>query len=52
VGAYDAGGGVIVQIVRTADGIASSVKGGAPLAMKPELKDVFFIPGQPHIRRI
>ncbi|HEY1750049.1 MAG TPA: nuclear transport factor 2 family protein [Caulobacteraceae bacterium] len=52
VGTYDAGGGAKVRIERAADGIASSVNGGAAVEMKPELKDVFFIPGQPHLRRI
>jgi hypothetical protein len=52
VGTYDAGAGVIVRISRTDTGIASSMSGAAPVEMKAELKDVFFIPGQTHLRRI
>ena len=52
VGDYDAGSGVMVRITRTADGIASATGGGAPVALSPELKDVFFLPGQPRMRRI
>lgn len=51
-GTYDAGAGVVVKITRMGDGIASSTNGGAPIVMKPELKDVFFLPGQPQLRRI
>lgn len=52
VGTYDAGEGVVVRITRAGDGIASSTNGGAPVVMRPELKDVFFLPGQPQLRRI
>lgn len=52
VGTYDAGAGVIVKISRTDGGITSSVNGAAPVRLKAELKDVFFIPGQTHLRRI
>jgi hypothetical protein len=52
VGVYDAGAGVTVQVTRTADSLASATDGGAPIALKAELKDVFFIPGQPQLRRI
>lgn len=49
---YDAGEGVAVKITRVGDGIASSTNGGPPVVMKPELKDVFFLPGQPQLRRL
>ena len=51
-GDYRAGSDLVVRIAPGADGIISSAPGGAPVVFKPELRDVFFLPGQPHLRRI
>jgi ketosteroid isomerase-like protein len=52
VGSYTAGAGYDVAIARAGDDLSASVNGGAPVTWKAEVRDVFFVPGQPRLRRI
>jgi len=52
VGTYTAGPGYDVAIARAGDDLTASVNGGAPVTWKAEVRDVFFVPGQPRLRRI
>ncbi|MBD5657659.1 MAG: DUF4440 domain-containing protein [Candidatus Eremiobacteraeota bacterium] len=52
VGTYTAGGGFDVAIAQSGDALTASVNGSKPVGLKAEVKDVFFIPGQPRLRRI
>ncbi len=52
VGKYAAGPGLIVAIARTGTGLTISTNGGSAIKMQAELRDVFFTPGQPRLRRI
>lgn len=51
VGTYRAGD-FTYRIERDGDGLRGLPQGAAPLALKAELRDVFFTPGQPRTRRI
>lgn len=52
VGTYRAGGDYEMRIVRQGGTLLAATNGGAPVAMRPELRDVFFVPGLPRMRRI
>ena len=52
VGTYTAGPGYDVAIARSGDDLTASVNGGPPATWKAEVRDVFFVPGQPRLRRI
>jgi len=52
VGTYKAGADFTFVITRHGDELTGAVNGGKPYAMKAELKDVLFTPGQPRLRRI
>jgi ketosteroid isomerase-like protein len=51
-GTYKAGADFTFVITRHGDELTGAVNGGKPYAMKAELKDVLFTPGQPRLRRI
>jgi ketosteroid isomerase-like protein len=51
-GTYKAGADFTLVIIRHGDELTGAVNGGKPYAMKAELKDVLFTPGQPRLRRI
>ncbi|MDE2447800.1 MAG: hypothetical protein KGO22_02445 [Gammaproteobacteria bacterium] len=43
----------LIAVVFLAAGTGSALHAaGPPVVMKPELQDVFFLPGQPRLRRI
>ena len=50
-GIYKAGTALTVVIARHGDELIGAVNGGKPYAIKMELKDVLFTPGQPQLRR-
>jgi ketosteroid isomerase-like protein len=52
VGAYRSGTDFVYRVSRDGDGIAGAVGDGKPVAMKAELKDVMFTPGQAQKRKI
>jgi ketosteroid isomerase-like protein len=52
VGKYVAGPGLTISIVRSGVGLAASTNGGPSVKMEAEVRDVFFTPGRPRIRRI
>jgi len=52
VGTYTPGPGLSITIARGADGLSVSTNGGPPVALKAEVRDVFFTPGHPRLRRI
>jgi ketosteroid isomerase-like protein len=52
VGTYAAGPGYDIAIARSGGDLTASVDGGAPVTWKAEVRDVFFVPGQPRLRRI
>jgi ketosteroid isomerase-like protein len=52
VGRYQAGDDFVVVISKADGGLAGSTNAGPPVGMKAELHDVFFVPGQPTLRRI
>jgi ketosteroid isomerase-like protein len=52
VGVYQADQDFKVIIARSAEGLTTSTSGGPPVAIKAELRDVFFLPGIPNMRRI
>jgi len=51
VGTYQAGD-FTYRIERSGDGLTGTAQGGKPVVLKAELRDVFFTPGAPRIRRI
>ena len=52
VGVYQADPDYKVTIARSADGLTASTNGSPPMAIQAELRDVFFLPGIPNMRRI
>jgi len=52
VGRYEAGPDYIYLIERHGDELTASANGSKPAVLKAELRDVFFLPGQPRVRRI
>jgi ketosteroid isomerase-like protein len=52
VGTYTAGPGYAIRIAQTGNTLTASTNGAAPVALRAEVKDVFFTPGQPRVRRI
>ena len=52
VGTYSGGDGLTVVIAHVGDGLTAAANGGKPAEYKAELKDVFFVAGQPRNRRI
>lgn len=52
VGVYRADQDLKVIIARSAQGLTASTNGGAPVPIMAELRDVFFLPGIPNMRRI
>ena len=52
VGRYEAGSDYIYVIERHGDELSASANGSKPVALKAELRDVFFAAGQPRVRRI
>lgn len=52
VGTYAAAPDYAIRITREGDRLLAAVNGGKPVAMKAELRDVFFVPGAPRLRRI
>jgi ketosteroid isomerase-like protein len=51
-GTYTAGPGYVVSIRVDGSALAASINGGAAFPLKAEVRDVFFVPGQPRLRRI
>ncbi|HWX67480.1 MAG TPA: nuclear transport factor 2 family protein [Rhodanobacter sp.] len=51
-GIYRAGADMTFVIARHGDELTGAVNGGKPYAIKAELKDVLFTPGQPRLRRL
>lgn len=51
-GVYRGGPDFTVTITRSGEGLNASVGGGPPSVLKAELRDVFFTPGQPRVRKI
>ncbi len=52
VGTYKAGPDVIYQIARKGNELTGALDGNPAVAMKVELRDVLFTPGQPRLRKI
>lgn len=52
VGRYSMGSDYIYVVERHGDELSASANGGKPIALKAELRDVFFAAGQPRVRRI
>jgi ketosteroid isomerase-like protein len=53
VGAYSAGPGLAVKITRDdGAGLVSVTNDGKPAALRVEVRDVLFTPGQPRLRRV
>ena len=52
VGDYRVGPGAVVRIARDGNGLSASLNGAPGTGLKPEARDVFFLPGQPRVRRI
>jgi ketosteroid isomerase-like protein len=52
VGRYRAAPDLIYEIARKGGDLSGGVVGGKPLALKMELRDVAFVPGQPRSRKI
>jgi ketosteroid isomerase-like protein len=52
VGTYQAGADFTYRIERNGDELTGIAQGGTPVALKAELRDVLFTPGQPRTRRI
>jgi ketosteroid isomerase-like protein len=52
VGAYSAGPGLAVRIARDGDGLVSATNDSKPAALRVEVHDVLFTPGQPRLRRV
>lgn len=52
VGTYAAAPDYAIRVTRQGDQLLAAVNGGQPVAMKAELRDIFFVPGAPRLRRI
>ena len=52
VGRYRAGSDLVYEITRKGGDLSGGVVGGKPSALKMELRDVMFVPGQPRSRKI
>src|SRR5262249_11005391 len=52
VGTYRAGADFTYRMERKGDDLTGTAAGGKPVALKAELRDVLFTPGQPRVRRI
>jgi ketosteroid isomerase-like protein len=52
VGHYRVGSDYDYVIARQGDDLTASANGSKPVVLKAELRDVFFVPGQPRVRRI
>jgi hypothetical protein len=52
VGTYVAGPGLTVAIARSNGNLTASTNGGPRVKIEAEIRDVFFTPGRPRIRRI
>jgi hypothetical protein len=52
VGRYVAGPDYAYEISREGQGLVGRANGGKPQALRPELEDVLFTPGQPRVRKI
>jgi len=52
VGVYQIDPTYVVRISRQADGLFASANNGAAVPLKAELKDVFFTPGAPNVRKL
>jgi ketosteroid isomerase-like protein len=52
VGTYAAAPDYAIRVTRDGDRLLAAVDGGPPVAMRAELRDVFFVPGAPRLRRI
>jgi ketosteroid isomerase-like protein len=52
VGRYTMGSDYIYVVERHGDELSASANGSKPIMLKAELRDVFFAPGQPRVRRI
>jgi hypothetical protein len=52
VGRYAAGSDYVYEISREGSGLVGRTNGGKPQALRPELEDVLFTPGQPRVRKI
>jgi ketosteroid isomerase-like protein len=52
VGTYRGGPDFTCTISRSGDELSASLAGSRPVVIKAELRDVFFTPGQPRLRRI
>jgi ketosteroid isomerase-like protein len=52
VGVYRGGPDFSYTITRSGDELSASLSGGPPSVLKAELRDVFFTPGQPRVRKI
>lgn len=52
VGHYHSGRDYDYVIARQGDELTASANGSKPVVLKAELRDVFFVPGQPRVRRI
>jgi hypothetical protein len=52
VGRYAAAPDYVVEISRDATGLVARTNGGKPQALKAELEDVLFTPGEPRTRKI
>jgi len=51
-GTYTAGPGYVIAIKVDGSALAASINGGPAVPLEPEVRDVFFVPGQPRVRRI
>jgi ketosteroid isomerase-like protein len=51
-GTYTAGPGYVVSIKVDGSGLAAAINGAPAIPLKAEVRDVFFAPGQPRLRRI
>ena len=51
-GTYRGGPDFAMTIARGGDGLTASIGGDPPSVLKAELRDVFFTPGQPRVRKI
>jgi hypothetical protein len=52
VGTYSAGPGYVVRIAVRGPSLVATVNGANPVTLRAEARDVFFVAGQPRVRRI
>jgi endonuclease/exonuclease/phosphatase (EEP) superfamily protein YafD len=52
VGTYQTTPAIVVKIARDNTNLTTSTNGATPIALKVEMKDLLFIPGEPNVRRI